>query len=103
VDDLAAGGSAGDQRLTTRPPVSRRGKHPRATCRQVAANPRISQEPIVPRISIQQFRAALASRSEQGAAVRAYRALTRRPEVAAGTLLAGWREWPEAAAPLRSA
>jgi hypothetical protein len=57
----------------------------------------------MPRISIQQFRATLASRSDQGALVRAYRTMTRRPELAAGMLHAEWTIWPPAAAPATSA
>jgi hypothetical protein len=56
----------------------------------------------MPRITIQQFRATLASRSEQGAVVRAYRALARRPAVAAGMLHREWAVWPPVAAPLPS-
>jgi hypothetical protein len=54
-------------------------------------------------MSIQQFRAVLSSRSEQGAAIRAYRALARRPEVASGILLSEWTIWPPAAALATSA
>jgi hypothetical protein len=50
-------------------------------------------------MSIQQFRAVLASGSEQGALVRTYRRLTRRPDVAAGTLFGEWATWPPAAVP----
>jgi hypothetical protein len=57
----------------------------------------------MPRISIQQFRATLASRSDQGALVRAYRRLTRRAELAAGMVHADWAVWPPAAAPATSA
>jgi len=53
-------------------------------------------------MSIQQFRATLASRSEQSAVVRAYRALARRPEAAAVTFV-DWVAWPPAAAPTASA
>ncbi|HVG45028.1 MAG TPA: hypothetical protein VM890_09870 [Longimicrobium sp.] len=56
----------------------------------------------MPRTSIQQFRATLASRSEQGVLVRAYRALARRSDVAAGTLFGSWVDWPPAAAPAPS-
>jgi hypothetical protein len=55
----------------------------------------------MPRVSIQQFRATLAGRSDQGAAVRAYRALARRPEAAAMTFV-DWVAWPPAAAPAAS-
>jgi len=51
----------------------------------------------MPRMSIQQFRAALASRSEQGPVVRAYRELGRRPETAAGMKTPEWVNWPPAA------
>jgi hypothetical protein len=51
----------------------------------------------MPKVSIQQFHAALASRSEQGALAHAYRELGRRPEAAAAKRLAGWMEWPGAA------
>lgn len=52
----------------------------------------------MPRISIQQFRAALSDRSDQGAAMRAYRELARRAEVAAGLHLGEWATWPPALA-----
>jgi hypothetical protein len=51
----------------------------------------------MPRVSIQQFRAALASRSEQDPAVRAYRALTRRSRIAAETRFIDWAAWPPVA------
>ena len=57
----------------------------------------------MPRISIQQFRAVLASRSDQGALVRAYRTLARRSDVAAGTPFGSWVDWPPTAAPAPSA
>ncbi len=57
----------------------------------------------MPRVSIQQFRAALASRTEQGAVVRAYRELTRRPDVAAGTSFGEWAAWPALVTPAASA
>jgi len=57
----------------------------------------------MPRVSIQQFRAALASRSEHGPLVRAYRALARRPEVGAGLAFSEWAAWPAVAAPAASA
>ena len=51
----------------------------------------------MPRVSIQQFRAAL-TRSEQGALVRAYRELARRRDVAAGMVHMDWAVWPPMAA-----
>ena len=54
-------------------------------------------------MSIQQFRAALASRSEQAPHVRAYRALARRPEVASAPLFSEWAAWPAVATPTASA
>jgi hypothetical protein len=47
----------------------------------------------MPRVSIQQFRATLGSRSEQGVLVRAYRKLSRRPDLAAGMVHAEWAYW----------
>jgi hypothetical protein len=55
------------------------------------------------RMSIQQFRAALARRPEEGPLVRAYRALARRPEVASGPLFSEWAAWPAVATPTTSA
>jgi len=55
----------------------------------------INREIHVPRISIQQFRATLASRSERGTAVRAYRELGRRPATEL-RMLADWPVWNEA-------
>lgn len=54
----------------------------------------------MPRPTIQQFRATLAGRAEPGALVRAYREITRRPELATGAGFAGWGDWagPPAAA-----
>jgi len=57
----------------------------------------------MPKVSIQQFRAALAGRSEQGDIMRTYRELARHPQVASGMLFAEWAVWPPAAAPLASA
>jgi len=51
----------------------------------------------MPTVSIQQFRATLASRAEQGVLIHAYRELARRPEAARSKRLAGWMEWPGAA------
>jgi hypothetical protein len=56
----------------------------------------------MPRISIQQFRAALAGRSSPNALVRAYRELARRPELAAGMVHNEWAIW-QANAPALSA
>ncbi|HVG45029.1 MAG TPA: hypothetical protein VM890_09875 [Longimicrobium sp.] len=47
----------------------------------------------MPRIGIQQFRAALAGRSSPDALVRAYRELTRRPELAARMVYGDWPIW----------
>jgi len=49
-------------------------------------------------MTIQQFRATLASRSEQSVLVRAYRELTRRPGMASGLAFGEWAAWPAAAA-----
>ena len=54
-------------------------------------------------VSIQQFRATLASRSDQGTLVRAYRELARRPEVAAGMVAGEWAAWPTVSTPVASA
>ncbi|HVG45025.1 MAG TPA: hypothetical protein VM890_09855 [Longimicrobium sp.] len=51
----------------------------------------------MPRVSIQQFRATLAGRSDQGTVVRAYRKLARRPEVVTAVAFADWTTWPPAA------
>jgi hypothetical protein len=54
----------------------------------------------MPRVSIQQFRATLASLTDQGAEARAYRELARRPQVAASRPSFGsWVDWPPASAP----
>jgi len=53
----------------------------------------------MPRISIQQFSAALAGRSDAGAVVRAYRRLARRPELAAGMVHNEWAIWQQTYAP----
>jgi len=57
----------------------------------------------MPRTSIQQFRADLASRSEQSALVRAYRELARRRDVATGMIHHEWAVWPPVAAAQASA
>jgi hypothetical protein len=50
------------------------------------------------RISIQQFRARLAvPRAEDGPLVRAYRELSRRPDLAAGPRMGDWIPWGAAA------
>jgi cob(I)alamin adenosyltransferase len=54
------------------------------------------------RVSIQQFRATLAGRSDQSAVVHAYRALARRPEMATMTFV-DWVAWPPAATPTAGA
>jgi hypothetical protein len=54
-------------------------------------------------VSIQQFRAALASRTEQGPDVRAYRELARRPQVTAELSLGEWAAWPTVSTPVASA
>jgi hypothetical protein len=46
----------------------------------------------MPRVSIQQFRAALAGRSP-GTLARAYRELTRRPDLAKGAVFSDWPVW----------
>jgi len=56
----------------------------------------------MPRLTIHQFRAALASRSEQSVLVRAYRELARRPEAVASRSFADWPLW-DAGAPLPNA
>jgi len=52
----------------------------------------------MPVMTIQQFRATLASRADQGALVRAYREITRRPGVAAEMKTGEWAAWPSAVA-----
>jgi hypothetical protein len=47
----------------------------------------------MPRVSIDQFRATLASRSEQGATINAYREHGRRPSVATGMRFGEWIPW----------
>jgi len=49
-------------------------------------------------IPIQQFREVLAARAGASATVRAYRELTRRPEVAGGMLHREWQYWTGAPA-----
>jgi hypothetical protein len=51
------------------------------------------------RVTIQQFRAALAGRSNPGALVRAYRELTRRPDLAKGVVYSEWAMWTRANVP----
>ena len=51
------------------------------------------------RVGIQQFRLRLAvPRADDGPLVRAYRELSRRPEIAAGARRGGWALWDGAAA-----
>jgi len=47
----------------------------------------------MPTLTIRQFRAILAARSDSGALVRAYRHLSRRPELAATLDAADWLIW----------
>ncbi|HEX9938828.1 MAG TPA: hypothetical protein VGB15_16940 [Longimicrobium sp.] len=54
----------------------------------------------MPRVTIQQFRTLLAGHAAPGALARAYREITRRPELATGMRAAGWAEWPEATSPV---
>ena len=49
----------------------------------------------MPRVSIQQFRAALAARSSTNALVRAYRAMARRPDLAAAMVHNEWALWSQ--------
>ena len=50
------------------------------------------------RVSIQQFRSRLAvPRADDGPLVRAYRELSRRPDLAAGARTGGWIPWGAAA------
>jgi hypothetical protein len=49
------------------------------------------------RISIQQFRAALADTANQGGPLRAYRAITRHPATEA-RVVGDWPTWPPVAA-----
>lgn len=54
-------------------------------------------------VSIQQFRAALDSRTEQGPVVRAYRELARRPQVTREMAFGEWAAWPTVSTPVASA
>ena len=47
----------------------------------------------MPRLTIQQFRATLDGRTDAGTLVRAYREITRQPELAVGAGFAGWGDW----------
>jgi hypothetical protein len=51
----------------------------------------------MPRVTIQQFRAALTGRSDQETLVRAYRRLARRPALAAN-LRGDWGVWSDSPA-----
>jgi len=53
----------------------------------------------MPRVSIQRFRAQLASHSPEGVVVRAYRELARRPALAAGMVNGDWGPWQQEIAP----
>jgi hypothetical protein len=53
----------------------------------------------MPRVSIQQFRAALAGRSPDALA-RAYRELTRRPDLAKGAVFSDWPIWSQNDSPV---
>jgi hypothetical protein len=53
----------------------------------------------MPKVSIQQFRAALAGRSTAGTLLPAYRELARRPDLAAGMAHAEWAMWTAMNAP----
>lgn len=59
--------------------------------------------PAMTRVSIQQFRAILEGRAEQGTVVRAYRKLARRPGLVAGMLHNEWAIWSDTGAPATSA
>jgi hypothetical protein len=53
----------------------------------------------MPRVSIEQFRSLLAvPRADDGPLVRAYRELSRRPDVAAGARVNDWIPWGGASA-----
>ena len=53
----------------------------------------------MPTITIQQFRATLAGGSGRDTLVRAYRKLSRRPELATVMRAVDWVAWPPAALP----
>jgi hypothetical protein len=69
---------------------------------RTAVESTLNREVHVPTMSIQQFRATLASRSERGAAVRAYRKLGRRP-AAELRMVADWPVWDGTNQPAASA
>jgi hypothetical protein len=47
----------------------------------------------MPKVSIQQFRAALAGRSDRGGLVRVYRELSGRPAAGSAAGFAAWGDW----------
>jgi hypothetical protein len=47
----------------------------------------------MPKVTIQQFRAALTGRSDRGGLVRAYRELSGRPGLGSAASFAGWGDW----------
>lgn len=53
----------------------------------------------MPRLNIQQFRTLVASHTPAAGAVRAYRELARRPELAAAAHIVEWAAWPSAVSP----
>ena len=57
----------------------------------------------MPRVSIQQFRAALTGRTSPGALVRACGVLARRPDLAAGMVHREWAYWTQVGAPVANA
>ena len=57
----------------------------------------------MPRVTIQQFRAALAGRADPRPLVRAYRELARRPGLAGAMLAQGWPVWEQQDPPPASA
>jgi hypothetical protein len=49
----------------------------------------------MPKVSIEQFRAALTGRSAAGTLLPAYRTLARRPDLAAGMVHNEWAIWQQ--------